>query len=71
LYKGVVQNGKIRQNSEPPCEVGSKGGLFVEILGNPYPEELDIESLTKYKNLLRNLPSNALKNEKYCKKILQ
>ena len=52
-------------------EIQSKCGLFVEVLENPYPEELNIESLTRYKNLLRNLPSNARKKEKYRKKTLQ
>ncbi len=52
-------------------EVKNKCSLFVEILGNPLLEQVDIEFLTEYKNSLRKIPSNASKKAKYRKKNIQ
>lgn len=52
-------------------EISSKAKLFVDILGNPYPDEVSLEKLTFYKNSLRKVPSNWQKKKKYKNKNLK
>jgi len=52
-------------------EIKNKCELFVEILDNPKVEEVNIESLTRYKNALKKLPANARKKHKYRNKSIK
>lgn len=52
-------------------EISSKTRLFVDILGNPHPNEVNLEKLTFYKNSLRSIPANWQKKKKYKNKEIK